>query len=231
MKLIQIKKAEGRITLKTGLHIGSGDADMAIGGTDQPVVRHPFTREPYIPGSSLKGKIRSLLEMKFGLMEKTGGKPVNIKHYKEFKDTPDNANYINILKLFGTGATAEGEYQKLLIDIGPSRLSFSDCQLNEDYKTRAREENIPYFEVKSENAINRIKGAAEAPRFIERVIQGTEFDFSISLKEFDQDKEKGLEKIIQEGLQLLELDALGGSGSRGYGRIEFSDKTFKSIKE
>ena len=68
MRLNDIKEIKGTITLKSGLHIGSGDNDMRIGGTDNPVIRHPFTGEPYIPGSSLKGKIRSLLEMKYGLL-------------------------------------------------------------------------------------------------------------------------------------------------------------------
>ena len=68
LKLTEIKKLEGTITLRSGLHIGSGNMEMHIGGTDSPVIKHPHTLEPYIPGSSLKGKVRSLLEMESGLM-------------------------------------------------------------------------------------------------------------------------------------------------------------------
>jgi CRISPR-associated protein Csm3 len=67
LKLNKISVIQGTIELKTGLHIGGGDTEMHIGGTDNPVVKHPHTNEPYIPGSSLKGKIRSLLELKYGI--------------------------------------------------------------------------------------------------------------------------------------------------------------------
>lgn len=224
MKLLGIEKITGKIRLKTGLHIGAGDSDMSIGGTDNPVVKHPFTREPYIPGSSLKGKIRSLLEMKYGLMGTTEGKPVGIQHYKEFEGKKEFENFKNILKLFGSGATSDSELAEKAAEIGPTRLSFSDCMLNNDYKQKASEENIPYFEVKSENTIDRIAGTAKHPRFIERVVQGCEFDYSISLKIFEKDDKKRLIEIFNEGKELLELDALGGSGSRGYGRIEFIEE-------
>ena len=79
MKLINIKEIQGTITLKSGLHIGAGDTEIKIGGTDNPVVKHPHTDEPYIPGSSLKGKIRSLLEMRSGQMGKTEGSPLGFK--------------------------------------------------------------------------------------------------------------------------------------------------------
>ena len=75
------------------------------------------------------------------------------------------------------------------------------------------------IEVKSENTIDRIKGTAEHPRFIERVPSGVEFDFCVTLKIMDNDE--GLEDFLINGLKLLQMDALGGSGSRGYGKIEF----------
>ncbi len=68
MKLREIKTIKGKIILKTGLHIGSGNMEMQIGGTDNPVIKHPHTHEPYIPGSSLKGKMRSLLEYYYGIV-------------------------------------------------------------------------------------------------------------------------------------------------------------------
>ena len=79
MQLIEIKEIKGKLVLKSGLHIGAGDTEMHIGGIDNTVVRHPHTNEPYIPGSSIKGKVRSLLEMKSGLMVKTNGSPLQVK--------------------------------------------------------------------------------------------------------------------------------------------------------
>ncbi len=221
MKLIEIKELKGKIILKSGLHIGSGDSDMSIGGMDNPVVRHSFTQEPYIPGSSLKGKIRSLLEMKYGLMAKTNGAPVKIEDVIKFTDDNQKNDCKKILKLFGSGATTDEALKDLLMEIGPSRLSFSDCKLNSEFREKAMEEHRPLFEVKSENTINRIKGTAEHPRFIERVPEGTEFDYSITIKIFDGDDNQKLEAMLEEGINLLQLDALGGSGSRGYGRVQF----------
>ncbi|VEN73372.1 conserved hypothetical protein [Candidatus Desulfarcum epimagneticum] len=227
MKLLDIKEIKGTIALKSGLHIGSGDNDMSIGGTDNPVVRHPFTKEPYIPGSSLKGKIRSLLEMKYGLMGETEGAPVKIGDLKKFKEDGDKKNCKKILKLFGSGASSDEDDQQALSEIGPTRLSFADCPLNEKFAKRAKERHMPFFEVKSENTIDRIKGTARDPRTVERVPAGVIFDFSVSIKHFEQDDYEGTEKILRDGIQLLESDALGGSGSRGYGRVTFDSDDLK----
>lgn len=219
MQLMDIREIKGRIILKSGLHIGAGDTAMHIGGTDNPVVKHPFTQEPYIPGSSLKGKVRSLLEMESGLMALTEGKPVQAKDLKR-KGLPEEAREkcLKILKIFGSsGSDAEAisEY-----NIGPTRVSFADCSLHETWREKARRERWDFFEVKSENSINRIQGVAQNPRFTERVTAGAEFDFSVSLKLLGED-EQDLFPYLLSGLKLLEMDALGGSGSRGYGRIVF----------
>jgi len=217
MKLINIKQITGKIVLETGLHIGAGDIEIHIGGTDNPVVKHPFTHEPYIPGSSLKGKVRSLLELKSGLVVKSEGKPPSMEVAK------GNELGEKIVKLFGTSG-ADSEAKK---DLGPTRVAFADCFLTEECREKAQKGQIVLTEVKAENSINRITGTAENPRFTERVPAGVEFRFSISLKEFEGDE--GLEDLLLEGLKLLEHDALGGSGSRGYGRIrfEFDDDEIK----
>lgn len=222
MKLIGIKEYRGRIEVLTGLHIGAGDVEMHIGGTDNPVVKHPFTFEPYIPGSSIKGKVRSLLELRSGLVAKTGGRPISIKDLKGVTDEAKSYGEA-IIKLFGTSGAEEEELAKY----GPSRLSFSDCMLTESCRERAKKGEIVLTEIKSENSINRIKGTAENPRFTERVPAGVEFSFHITMKVFDGDDDEELEKKLLEGLKLLEYDALGGSGSRGYGRVKFwfEDKT------
>ena len=214
MKLDKIKEITGRIILKSGLHIGAGDTEMKIGGTDNPVIKHPHTLEPYIPGSSLKGKIRSLLEMRSGLMVKTGGSPVSLKTLQSLEGE-EKEECAKILKLFGASGADADEGSTL----GPTRASFADCPLDDAWKEKASEGHLPLTEVKSENSINRIRGTAENPRFTERVPADTEFRFCITLKRLGPNED--LEMFLLEGLKLLQMDALGGSGSRGYGRINF----------
>ncbi|MBF0337418.1 MAG: type III-A CRISPR-associated RAMP protein Csm3 [Nitrospirae bacterium] len=227
LRLKEIKKLEGKITLKSGLHIGSGNTEMHIGGTDSPVIKHPHTRQPYIPGSSLKGKVRALLEMESGLMVYTGGDVVSGKTLDMVKNDKDlKAKCTGLLKVFGVSADAASE------EIGPTRASFADCYLDSEWLKKAQDNRWPLTEEKSENVINRIKGTAENPRFIERVPEGTVFNFLITFKVLAEDDEVLFESVLK-GLKLLEMDALGGSGSRGYGRIKisFNDEGINSMFE
>lgn len=224
MKLVAIKKITGTIKLKSGLHIGAGNMEMHIGGTDSNVIKHPHTLQPYIPGSSIKGKIRSLLELSLGLINYTNGKVVDAKTFSAITREEDKKNAEMILKLFGCGAGNDDE--KILVQIGPSRASFADSFVNKNWLN----EHIDYTltEIKSENSIDRKTSKASNPRFFERVPEGIEFDFFISVKEFENDDFGALFELLKKGLKLLELDALGGSGSRGYGRIEFLNLSLDS---
>ena len=213
MQLTQIKQLTGTLVLKTGLHIGAGDTEMRIGGTDNPVAKNPLDGQPYIPGSSLKGKIRSLLEWQAGLVTAANGHPFSFQHLAKL-DTPAARD---LLRLFG-GAPG-GEVDALVKQIGPTRLAFWDCALNADWLKKLQARNILSTEAKSENSINRIAGVAESPRFTERVIAGAEFDFRLSLKVIDGED---LLAMLLQGLKLLEADSLGGSGSRGYGKVAFT---------
>ncbi len=210
MKLKQIKQITGTLIIKTGLHIGAGDTEMRIGGTDNQVAKNPLDGQPYIPGSSLKGKIRSLLEWHAGLVTAANGHPFSFQHLAML-DTPEARD---LLRLFG-GAPG-GEVDKVVKEIGPTRLSFWDCALNAEWLRKVHARNILATEVKSENSINRIAGVAEHPRFTERVIAGAEFDFRLTLKVIDNEN---LLPMLMQGLKLLECDSLGGSGSRGYGKV------------
>ena len=224
MKLKEIKELKGRIILKSGLHIGSGNMEMHIGGTDSPVIKHLHTLEPYIPGSSLKGKVRSLLEMESGLMIHTKGDVVSSKILNEVKNDQRLKDKCEaILKIFGSsGADREDE-----TGFGPTRVSFADCYLDSEWKEKATDNRWLLTEEKSENVINRIRGTAEHPRFIERVPEGTKFRFLVTFKILQEGDEELFDEVLLKGLKLLEMDALGGNGSRGYGRIafEFNDKT------
>jgi CRISPR-associated protein Csm3 len=215
MHLIEIRQIQGHITLLSGLHIGAGDTELHIGGIDKSVVCHPHTRHPYIPGSSLKGKTRSLLEMRSGCMAKTSGKPLRFIDLKKYEGQQKTIAR-NILQLFGTSGADKGDAQ----EIGPARGSFSDCFLSEEWTERAM--SIPLTEIKAETAIDRISGTAQrgSLRLTERVVADVKFSFSISLKVMSDDPD--LSELLLKGLKLLELDALGGSGSRGYGRVKFT---------
>jgi CRISPR-associated protein Csm3 len=210
LKLTHIITIKSSLKLLTGLHIGAGDGMMQIGGVDNQVIRHPVTKEPYIPGSSLKGKIRSLLEWRSGAVKE---EPLGWQHLSQ-------PGVLPILKLFGGSGDAQQMKPEDIAKVGPSRLSFWDCFLQKEWLQRMREDNQPWTEVKSENRINRISGTAQDPRQTERVPAGAIFDFRLSFKYLEQEDANLLPTVLA-GLKLLELDSLGGSGSRGYGKVKF----------
>ena len=215
MQLQNIQTLTADLILESGLHIGAGDSEIHIGGIDNSVVKHPITGEPYIPGSSLKGKIRSLLEWKSGAVQED---PLGKTEYDRSAGAQQTA-VKHILQLFGiSGDTQDEEFQK---EIGHTRLAFWDCPLDETYAKEQRDNDRLYTEAKSENRINRISGTAEHPRQTERVPAGAVFKFRLSFKQFDGD-DTSLRQTLLTGLKLLEWDSLGGSGSRGYGKVRFA---------
>ena len=215
MKLTNIVEIKAKLVLQTGLHIGAGDSEMHIGGIDNSVIKHPMTQSPYIPGSSLKGKIRTLLEWRSGAVQSS---PLSLK---DISKNPEEVK--NILRLFGISGDAQNSEQEVA-EIGVSRLAFWDCALNEAWENAIREDNQLLTEAKSENTIDRITSTAGNPRQTERVPAGAEFDFKLTLRQFEGDKPELLDLVLK-GLKLLELDSLGGSGSRGYGKVKFTDLT------
>jgi len=224
---------DSKLTLITGLHIGGEDDGMKIGGVDSPVMRREVfcnsqgivvfdtnarkSREPYIAGSSLKGKIRTLLEHYFRLVDPLGdGRVVDSK--SNFGDE----KYRNlIIKLFGESAGNNGIKGQINI----TRVVFRDCFITQAVRKASLDSKIELFESKYENVIDRKTGTTIGGglRQIERVPSAVEFDFKMSIRVFEGDSESLLKNTIILGLKLLELDALGGSGSRGYGRVCFND--------
>lgn len=209
MKIITLS---GQIEILSGLHIGGGDDTMKIGGIDSGVIKDINTNKPYIPGSSIKGKMRSLLEWNNRLVVYGSGQPFSSNLLEKIPEK-DKKSAINLLKIFGD---VKNEF-------GITRVSFSDCFISQD------SQNLKLSEAKYENVIDRQKGTASNPRQIERVPAGVKFDFSLKLKIFDEqnhpfdDDENELKDMIDKGIKLLENDYLGGSGSRGYGRVKFID--------
>lgn len=211
MKQIDTKKLSGKIVVKTGLHIGAGNDKVEIGGMDNPIIRNPLTHEPYIPGSSIKGKMRSLMEWKFDKLKSTGGKVC-------FCGLPE----CKVCRVFGSANTKSEEAK----DRGPTRLIVRDAVLTKEWKEKFRNGNS-IVEEKNENSLNRITAEAN-PRPIERIVPGVEFDFEISYRVIDtgdngETDKKYFKEVVLESLKLLQDDYLGGGGSRGNGQIEFKD--------
>lgn len=213
MKLHKKLEFKGKLTLLSGLHIGDSKESVEIGGVDSPVVRRKDNNQPYIPGSSLKGKIRSLLEISFG--ENSDSR---FQDYKSEKGK-------TIQRLFGSIAK----------DGNPSRILFRDCYLTEDSVKKLDESeytDMPFSEIKFENVIDRKTGTTKGGglRQIERVPAGSEFSFSFVLNIVSPDgnaetakkEEAAFKELLKRGFTLLEKDYLGGSGSRGYGQVKLA---------
>lgn len=220
LKLENIYRIDATLVAVTGIHIGSSNNEMHIGGIDSPVIKHPHTQEPYLPGSSLKGKVRSLLEWRFGLVSQTQGQPVNAALINKLGHNPEQLGFAKtIAALFGIAGDANSE---LAAELGPTRISFWDANLCPNWRDQRRENIELLTEEKMENIINRISGVADSPRSIERVPAGSPFKLTITLKQLSGDDDRYLNLVLQ-GLKLLELDGIGGSGSRGYGKVSIQD--------
>ena len=204
-KLLKKIVCTGKITLKTGLHIGGTNTALNIGGPDSFVVRNPLTNVPYIPGSSLKGKMRSLIELRDGTIDKKG----NVTN-----DQESNAG-----ALFGTSGANDESH--------PSRIIVRDAELDLSDPHMFDNTDLPYTESKTEVTINRITAKAN-PRTIERVPAGAKFNMNVVINIFDIDNEQQLLKTFKDAIALLQDDYLGGNGSRGYGQVEFSELKFET---
>lgn len=226
----------GQIEAVTGLHIGGAAAGLDIGGIDNPIIRHPVTREPYIPGSSLRGKMRSLLDKHLG---KDANKFIQrrepVVRVHECETENEYANCA-VCQIFGV---TPGDQRRDWTQLKPTRLLVRDVLLSRDNeateKLRRAKTDLPFTEVKWEAAIDRITSAA-VPRQNERVPAGAvfaPFEFAYSFYDLNgtgcQTDIDWLQYVFK-AMELLEDDYLGGYGSRGAGKVAFADVTvlFKS---
>jgi len=201
----------GTMVCQTGLRIGASKEEIEIGGIDNPIVRDPVTKEPYIPGSSIKGKVRTLMEYRKGLVTESG-EPHGCKE-----------KTCMLCTIFGPHKITGHE-------LGPSRLIVRDARLSDETKKvmekLLEEEGLQLAEVKTEVMIDRRTGVAHqkmGPRKQERLPAGAKFNLNMSLRIFDGDDEKQMVDFIKEGLSLLQKDYLGGSGTRGYGWVKIEN--------
>ena len=236
MKLTGKLIISGKITAETGLHIGGSKSSLDIGGVDLNVIKTP-QGVPFIPGSSLKGKLRSLLAKTEGSMA------VNARDAKGAKSDED---FPYLLQIFGSSGDDKdrGEITRLLVrDASLDRDSF-----DKEFKEKGFEVELGFTDVKWENTINRRKGTAENPRQLERVPAGASFDFEIVYDLYenadsteyknkaDKPEPNGSGNIsilkkhlwaLETAMRLLQDDYLGGQGSRGYGKVKFDDVAVK----
>ena len=206
-KLIKKIVISGNIHALTGICVGGSNQSMSIGGIDKAVVRNQATLEPYIPGSSLKGKMRSLLELRDATI---GQEKMGVVDNGPTLDYSHRAT-----RLFGN-AVREGKQR-------PSRIIVRDAIINRKQIIDGffKNTDLGFTEVKTEVVIDRITSKA-MPRQIERIPAGAKFDLNIVLNVFDEDNEQELVQDLFSALRLLQDDYIGGAGSRGSGQIEFS---------
>ena len=184
----------------TGMHIGGSSAFSAIGAVDSPVVRDPYTGLPIVPGSSLKGKLRTLLARSL---------------CQDIENMPDlSADDARILRLFGSAKP-----------VRRSRLQFADAFLTNAEALSSK--GVRVTEVKTENTISRANAQA-TPRQIERVIAGAVFGVSIVYDVTDPAQVEEDLSLLAKGMKLLQWDYLGGHGSRGSGRVSLKNFALKS---
>jgi CRISPR-associated protein Csm3 len=225
MRIIGRVRLEAELHVLTGLHIGAGKDTIEIGGIDNPVIKHPHTGEPFVPGSSLKGRTRYLLEWAFGKIRQDG---LPWGFNENAQQTFDSSDPVQ--RIFGTPA------KRGIWDGGPTRLICRDAMLNADWRSKILDRGLGYTEDKAEVVIDRIAGKAYdgiGPRHTERVPAGASFDAKFVFRLYDTGddgtRDRDCLAWFIQGLNLLELDALGGSGSRGYGRVKFEKLTLFAL--
>lgn len=206
MKMTKKILISGKIVAKTGLHIGGTNVGMSIGSTDNTVVRNPITNEPYVPGSSIRGKMRSLLERLYGEFTEMKGSDI---HHGPLTNKPDHI----ICKVFGMPAEAKS-------GLPPSRVIVRDGQLiNRQELEAAQDTDMPFTEIKTEVVIDRVTSFA-MPRQLERVPAGAEFGLEMVLNIWEGDNEQEMLDLLFKGLILVQNDYLGGYGGRGSGQVK-----------
>jgi len=202
-QLVKKIRIETTIELLTGLHIGGSKENVEIGGIDNPVIKLASKDgQPYIPGSSIKGKMRCLLEQAHGSVNVGDNEVIN--------------------NLFGFAPNKAGDER----DSIPSKVIVRDAMLTDESAKALREcdsLDMPYTENKFENVIDRVRGVAEHPRQSERVPAGAKFNLEMVVNVWDDDNEQDLMTLLNKAMNMLENDYLGGSGSRGYGQIKFGN--------
>lgn len=208
MEMIAVLEVEGTLVVRTGLHIGGNSDGIHAALVDRPVARDPFSGLPFVPGSSVKGKLRSLLEWTRGKVscERAGAGPCI-------------CNECDVCRIFGVPARIRATRGKIK---GPTRLAVADAFPHDDTlrKLGRLETGLPFTEWKKENALDRITSSA-TPRDVERVPAGSRYGMKFTYTLYEPEDADALGELFA-AMDLLEGSYLGGSGSRGYGRVKIA---------
>lgn len=190
----------GVLTTKTGLSIGGTKDDIGIGTSDNPVIKNPLTGQPYIPGSSIKGKMRSLFE--------TAG----LQKGNDAELCRCGREDCVVCKMFGAHMNPNAKS-------GSPRVLFRDAMLAPEFE---RLQNV--IELKTETCIDRATGVAKngSLRQKERVAAGVNFDYEIVILVHDNDDEEELIGLVKNGLKMIEATGLGSKITAGYGKVDFN---------
>jgi len=221
-RLERIVLLEFVLHVVTGLRVGAQDGSFTIGGDENVIIRDPLSNRPYVPGSSLKGKMRSLIERTQGMEQNW---PI-ARDRVVIHACRAGADYDRcpVCSLFGAPAPQQRTY------LCQTRLRVSDLFLTDTSEQALREAGttLPYVEVKAEAAIDRVTSAA-VPRTMERVPAGAEFGGRLTLLLYEGDDPARSVDLTVQALELVEADFLGGGGSRGSGRVTFQDLTLTRL--
>ncbi|MFZ2323279.1 MAG: type III-A CRISPR-associated RAMP protein Csm3 [Ignavibacteriaceae bacterium] len=207
-KLSHYIKCTSKIEVVTGMHIGGSKDELKIGGVDSPVIKNPVTNIAYIPGSSLKGRFRMALELKYNDVNSEG---------RGVGPSQDPRHESQVVKLFGSASSKTNEE--------PTRFIFRDAKLSDDSLDFAA------LEAKTEVTMDRktMSAAKAGPRTQERIPAGAKFDFEVTVRVFEGDDEKKFIDRLKEAMNIVEMEYLGGSGTRGYGKVKFVDLKTEKI--
>lgn len=204
---------KGVIICETGLHIGNSSDNIDIGANDNPIIRDSINNLPYIPGSSLKGKLRTLIEL---------NDPDSIQSVIDNNGRPSSSPDCIATQIFGISGFYGVNEEKLVFKF-PTRTIVRDAYPTEDTINfwKNNDDILEGAEMKYENTIDRIRSKS-LPRNIERIPRGSKFNFEIIFSVYKGDDEKNLVHLLRS-MRLLEDNYLGSSGTRGFGKIRFKD--------
>ena len=227
-RLLGHARIRGSITCRSGLHVGGSKDNIDMGETDNPVVRDPLTDLPYIPGSSLKGKLRALLEQGASPPHyDPNGEPRNhrptSRNPTEVAQSRAAYKACAICRIFGPHKDPDHP-------LGPTRIIVRDCRLRDRDRLRLEalrdEKQFNFTELKTENLVLRTNNTARNPRILERIPADISLELDISVRVFasddDADDELAMLGLIKQGLEIIQRDTFGGSGSRGSGWVAFA---------
>lgn len=203
MKKINHYVLRGTIELLSGMNIGGSDDMLQIGGVDRTGIRDPATLRPYIPGSSLKGRMRSCLEKARGT---DGREPCKCAR-----------DHCPVCRIFGP-------YQKADHQLGPTRIIVRDAPLVGEFTIENKTESTNKRDTGGAYNPRTVERVAPGARFaLEIAMQEYDIDNDFKYRDADDKEVKGrdaLWAVVMHALDLLEQTGIGAGTGKGYGKVK-----------